>query len=109
MVIALIYGVAPATVLPRVLKVTVSDRDLIHIFRAMMGLYIALLKASGRSLAFIPSLTRTAIISEVAFSTGLAAGRVLSLLMDGWPSTLLNFYLIIEVTSAAAGILLLWY
>jgi hypothetical protein len=106
LVIALIYGIAPTTILPRVFKVTVSDRDLIHIFRAMMGLYIAILSLWAVG-AFIPRLTQTAILSEVVFSTGLAAGRVLSLLMDGWPSTLLNFYLIIEITSAAAGILLL--
>jgi hypothetical protein len=106
LVIALIYGIAPATVLPRVLKVTVTDRDLIHIFRAMMGLYIALLSLWAVG-AFIPRLTQTAILSEVLFSTGLGAGRVLSLLVDGWPSTLLNFYLIIEIASAAAGILLL--
>jgi hypothetical protein len=72
----------------------------------MMGLYIALLSLWAVG-AFIPSLTRTAILSEVLFSTGLAAGRVLSLVLDGWPSALLIFYLIIEIASAAAGILLL--
>jgi Domain of unknown function (DUF4345) len=106
LVIALIYGIAPTAVLPRVLKVTVTDTDLIHIFRAMMGLYIALLSLWAVG-AFIPRLTHSAILSEVLFSTGLAAGRILSLVMDGWPSALLIFYLIIELTSAAAGILLL--
>jgi hypothetical protein len=72
----------------------------------MMGLYIALLSLWAVG-AFIPRLTPTALISEVLFSTGLAAGRILSLVMDGWPSALLIFYLIIELTSAAAGILLL--
>jgi hypothetical protein len=106
LVIALIYGVAPAAVLPRVFKVTVTERDLKHIFRAMMGLYIALLSLWAVG-AFIPSLARTAILTEVLFSTGLASGRVLSLVLDGWPSALLIFYLFIEVTSAAAGVLLL--
>jgi hypothetical protein len=104
--IALIYGVAPTAVLPRVLKVTVTDRDLKHIFRAMMCLYIALLSLWAVG-AFVPSLTRTAVITEVLFSTGLASGRVLSLVLDGWPSALLIFYLFIEVVSGAAGIFLL--
>jgi hypothetical protein len=38
-VIALGYGISPTDVLPQILQITVSDRDMIHIFRAVMGLY----------------------------------------------------------------------
>jgi hypothetical protein len=32
------YGIAPATILPVALNVTVEGTDLTHIFRAIMGL-----------------------------------------------------------------------
>jgi Domain of unknown function (DUF4345) len=106
LVIALGYGIAPAAILPRVLDVTVNDRDLRHVFRAVMGLYLAfsLLWAIG---AFVPRYTRTALVSEVVFMAGLACGRILSLFTDGRPSNLLTIYLILEIVMAAAGIGLL--
>ena len=106
LVVALSYGVKPTVVLPRILKVTLFDRDLIHIFRAVMGLYMASLSLWVVG-AFVPSLMQTAMIAEVVFMGGLAAGRTLSLILDGRPSNVLIFYLIIETTLAAAGIFLL--
>ena len=106
LVIALSYGIAPAAILPSILKVTIIDKDLIHIFRAVMGLYLAftILWVVG---AFSPRLTWTAILSEVVFMAGLAVGRVLSLLIDGLPSILLTVYLILEIILATVGIILL--
>lgn len=106
LVTALTYGVAPTTVLPQILEVTVTDRDLIHIFRAVMGLYLALAILWGVA-AFVPRLVWTAILSEVVVTAGLASGRVVSLLIDGWPSNFLAISLLVEVAMAVAGITLL--
>ncbi|NHZ73527.1 MAG: DUF4345 domain-containing protein, partial [Nitrospirae bacterium] len=77
--IALSYGVAPAGVLPAVLDVAIEGTDLTHIFRAVMGLYLAMIVLWILG-AFRPELTRAAVISEVVFMFGLAFGRVLSIL-----------------------------
>ena len=105
-VIALGYGIAPTEVLPQILQITVSDRDLIHIFRAVMGLYLGfvVLWTAG---AFVPRVAQAAILSEVVFMVGLASGRFLSLLIDGWPSILLIIYLILEAAMAVIGIICL--
>jgi hypothetical protein len=41
--IALSYGLAPAAVLPQVLDINVVGTDQIHIFRAIMGLYLGMI------------------------------------------------------------------
>jgi hypothetical protein len=104
--IALSYGVAPAVVLPKVLDVAVEGTDLTHIFRAVMGLYLAMIVLWVLG-ALRPSLTRTAVISEVAFMFGLAFGRVLSILSDGVPSILLVAYTTLEIVMGVWGILIL--
>ncbi len=38
---------------------------------------------------------------------GLAAGRIVSILVDGWPHWLLTGYMIVEIVLAATGIVLL--
>jgi hypothetical protein len=57
--------------------------------------------------AFVPRMAQAAILSEVVFMVGLASGRFLSLLIDGWPSILLIIYLILEATMAVIGIICL--
>ena len=104
--IALSYGVAPAGVLPAVLDVAIEGTDLTHIFRAVMGLYLAMIVLWILG-AFRPELTRAALISEVAFMFGLAFGRVLSILADGVPSLLLVAYTALEIVMGVWGILIL--
>ena len=101
--IALSYGVVPAKVLPEVLDVTVEGTDLTHVFRAIMGLYLGLvvLWVCG---AFRSNLTRPAVVSEVTFMLGLAAGRLLSIVVDGVPSLLLVIYALLELGMGAWGI-----
>ncbi|MGL4465584.1 MAG: DUF4345 domain-containing protein, partial [Planctomycetia bacterium] len=100
------YGVAPAVVMPRLLSITVDERDLIHVFRAVMGLYFAFagfwLYAAG-----LPAWRRPAAASVVVLMTGLAAGRILSFAIDGPASPLLVAYLVIELVVAGAGAALL--
>ena len=104
--VALSYGVAPAAVLPKVLDLTVEGTDLTHIFRAIMGLYLGMITLWVLG-AFWSKLTRAAVIAEIFFMLGLACGRVLSIILDGVPSTLLVAYTIAEIAFGLWGILIL--
>jgi hypothetical protein len=105
-VVALTYGVAPATVLPKVLDLTVEGRDLTHIFRGVMGLYLGMIVLWVLG-AFRAGLTRAAVISEIIFMFGLAFGRAVSIIVDGVPSMLLIAYMLLEVVMGAWGVLVL--
>ena len=104
--VALGYGVAPATILPQLLDITVEGTDLTHVFRAIMGLYLGMIVLWVVG-AFRPSLTRAAVIAEIAFMSGLAVGRVLSIVVDGMPSIALLGYMGVEIAMAAWGMLVL--
>ncbi len=104
--VALSYGVAPATILPHLLDITVEGTDLTHVFRAIMGLYLGMIVLWVLG-AFRPSLTRAAVIAEIAFMSGLAVGRVLSIVVDGMPSVALLGYTGVEIAMAAWGMLVL--
>jgi hypothetical protein len=104
--IALSYGIAPAAILPKVLDISVEGTDLTHIFRAVMGLYLAMIVLWVLG-ALRPNLTSAAVIAEVAFMFGLAFGRVLSIIADGVPSILLVAYTALEIVMGCWGILIL--
>ena len=105
-VIALGYGIDPAAILPMALNVTVEGIDLTHIFRAVMGLYLAMIVLWILG-AFRASLTKAAVIAEVTFMFGLAAGRILSIIIDGMPSVLLVIYAVLEIVMGLWGVLIL--
>ncbi len=50
---------------------------------------------------------RAAIQSEIVFMSGLAVGRIASILIDGWPHWLLTGYALAEITLAGIGIIVL--
>jgi hypothetical protein len=104
--IALSYGLVPGATLTPLFGFPVERPNLAHIFRAVMGLYLALVGfwIAG---ALLPDLTIPALWSLVIFMFGLAAGRVLSLLLDGVPHWLLSVYLVLEVGFGAVGAWLL--
>ena len=104
--VALSYGVAPVESLNWLFGMTLAVPDEAHIFRGIMGLYLAmvLLWVIG---ALRESFERPAIIAEVFFMSGLAAGRLLSVIVDGVPHWLLSGYLAVEIALAVAGIALL--
>jgi len=82
--------------------IDVSSINLIHIFRAVMGLYLALIVfwiAGARS----KSLRLPALWSLTIFMLGLAAGRLVSLLVDGMPHPLLVLYLVLELSFGFVG------
>jgi len=104
--VALSYGIAPAVVLPKVLELNVEGIDMTHILRAVMGLYLAMIVLWFLG-ALRQDLARAAVISEVVFLFGLAAGRVLSILIDGVPSFLLVGYTAVEIGLGCWGIMIL--
>lgn len=104
--IALSYGIDPAAVLPKFLNIEVVGTDQTQIFRALMCLYL------GASIfwaiaAFKPEWRRVAVIWAVFFALSLAVGRVISIVVDGPPSPLLDVYLGLEVLAGLWGLALL--
>ena len=83
--VAFVYGLFPKTILPQLLDFSVETTDLANVFRAIMGLYLAF--------AFLwilgmlkPDYWKAATISNILFMAGLGFGRIISLLLDGFPS-----------------------
>jgi hypothetical protein len=103
--IALSYGVYPAGSMNFLFDIDASSINSSHIFRAIMGLYLAMIIfwiIGARH----ESLRLAALWSLTVFMLGLAAGRVMSLLIDGMPHWLLLVYLVLEVVSGAIGFVL---
>lgn len=103
--IALSYGTVPTQTVPMLYGVAVSDVSTAHIFRAVMGLYLAMAMfwlTGARNEA----LRLPALYSVVVFMLGLAAGRTLSLIVDGMASPLLVLYLLLEIGFGVVGIVL---
>ncbi|UPR46634.1 DUF4345 domain-containing protein [Vibrio cyclitrophicus] len=101
--IALSYGYEPVISMNYLFGIDASSVNVTHIFRAMMGLYLALALfwVSG---ALIKKYRLPALCSLVVFMLGLAAGRVISLVLDGMPHWLLFVYLILELGFGLVGI-----
>ena len=65
--IALSYGVDPVAMLPKILDITVTGTDQIHIFRAMMFLYLGA-ATFWLIAAFNPAWQRAAVIRSRCMS-----------------------------------------
>lgn len=104
--IALSYGVAPGTSVTTLLGFPVEGTNHTHVFRAIMGLYLAntVFWIAG---ALRPGLRRAALWSLFIFMGGLAAGRILSVIVDGLPNGVLIFYLLAELVLAALALICL--
>jgi Domain of unknown function (DUF4345) len=83
--VALGYGIAPKTVLPMLLNITVETVDMLNICRAIMVLYLAM-SALWLMGIFNKRYWFTATITNVFLMGGLSLGRILSLVLDGTPS-----------------------
>ena len=94
--IALAYGAVPSVSVPMLYGIEVNDVSTMHIFRAVMGLYLAMVVFWVMG-ARNDALKLPALYSVVVFMLGLAAGRAISLLLDGMPSPLLVVYLLLEI------------
>jgi predicted membrane protein len=104
--IALGYGLVPEKSMDYLFGISVTGINLAHILRAVMGLYLALVIFWVIG-AFKIQLRQAALYSLVVFMLGLAAGRILSIIVDGVPNWLLILYTVLELGFGAIGLLLL--
>jgi predicted membrane protein len=103
--IALGYGLVPEKSMEYLFGISVSEINLTHILRAVMGFYLALVIFWIIG-AFRVRLRQAALYSLVVFMFGLAAGRILSIIVDGVPNWLLILYTILELGFGTIGLLL---
>ncbi|MDD1649024.1 MAG: DUF4345 domain-containing protein [Methylococcaceae bacterium] len=96
LIIALLYGVNPQWFASTFLDIPELDRNIAHILRAVMGLYIAL-GLFWLHAAFHAPYRTVAVLTTAIFAGGLVAGRILSLALDGPPAPLLIFYIVAEL------------
>jgi hypothetical protein len=94
--IALGYGAKPSTSLDALFGITVDTTNLTHIMRAVMGLYFGMVVIWVWG-AFNKQMTAPALVSCAVFMLGLAAGRILSFIIDGMPHWLLIVYAALEI------------
>ncbi|MCW8852181.1 MAG: DUF4345 domain-containing protein [Gammaproteobacteria bacterium] len=103
--IALGYGAKPSASLDILFGITVDTTNLTHIMRAVMGLYLGMVVIWIWG-AFDKKMTIPALVSCAVFMLGLAAGRILSLILDGMPHWLLIVYAILEIVLGLAAIVI---
>lgn len=80
---SLVYGAHPSVILPYIFGFEVQDLELKNIFRAIMGIYIAF---GGYWIYGIINKNhwKSATIVNILFMGGLAGGRLVSTILDGW-------------------------
>ena len=101
--IALAYGVHPNIVLSKFFDFKADTIDLKNIFRALMGLYSAMVIIWAIGI-IKPKFWATATITNIVFMGGLALGRLISLALDGLPTIYFSIGLILELALAAWGL-----
>lgn len=103
--IALSYGIIPGLSLDFLFGISVTSVNLEHIMRAVMGLYLAIiiLWIVG---VYNSQYRTSALISMIVFMYGLAAGRLISMIIDGVPHWLLIVYLILEILFGTLALIL---
>jgi hypothetical protein len=103
--IALGYGAMPSVTLEFLFGIKVDTTNLTHIMRAVMGLYLGMVVFWFCG-AFRRSLAGPALAGCAVFMLGLAAGRMLSFILDGLPHWLLMVYAGLEVVLGLTAITL---
>ena len=103
--VAFSYGLVPERSLPWLFGIDTSSMNTRHIFRAIMGLYLASL-CFWIFGALIGRFRVPALWSLFVFMSGLALGRISSLMLDGWPHPLLVVYTVLELVVASVA---LWF
>lgn len=103
--IALGYGAKPSASLEALFGITVDTTNLAHIMRAVMGLYFGMVVLWILG-AFKQSFSGPALVSCAVFMLGLAAGRLLSFILDGMPHWLLIVYAVLEIVLGVMAILI---
>jgi len=104
--VSLGYGFLPSLTMPFLYDIEVTNTNLLNILRAISGLYVALVSFWILG-AYNSNIQLPALWSLTIFMTGLALGRVVSILIDGLPSPIFIFYLFIEIIFGLIGYALL--
>ena len=94
--IVLGYGAKPSVTLDALFGIKVDTTNLTHIMRAVMGLYLGMV-VFWLFGAFRRSMAGAALAACAVFMLGLAAGRLLSFILDGLPHWLLVVYAALEI------------
>jgi hypothetical protein len=100
--VSLGYGFLPNLTMPLLYDIEVTNTNLLNILRAISGLYIALVIFWILG-AYNSNLQLPALWSLTIFMTGIASGRVASILIDGLPSPIFIFYLFLEIIFSFIG------
>lgn len=103
--IALSYGARPSVSLDVLYGISVESTNLTHIMRAVMGLYFGMIGCWIWG-AFSKPIAGPALVSCAVFMLGIAAGRILSFLLDGMPHWLLVVYAVLEIVLGVMAIAL---
>ena len=97
--VSLGYGVNPKLGMPLLYGIDIESVNQINMYRAIMGLYLAI------SLYWIigalnENVKLSALWSMFVFMAGIGSGSLISVYLDGTPSTIFMFFLFIEIISA---------
>jgi hypothetical protein len=103
--IALGYGAKPSVTLDALFSISVDTVNLTHIMRAVMGLYIGMVVLWLWG-AFSKPMEGPALVACAVFMLGLAAGRILSFVLDGLPHWLLVVYAVLEILLGLIAVIL---
>ena len=98
----LLYGISPRWYAAAFLGITDLNVNIAHILRALAGLYLAL-AAFWLYAAYHDKYKDAAILTAILFAGGLAAGRCVSLIVDGQPAPMLLIYLAAELAVVLVG------
>lgn len=97
------YGLIPNGILQSVFHFKLEDPTLSNIFRAIMGLYLGI--AAFWMVGIVnPTYWKAAIWVNVLFMSGLAFGRIISMVVDGQPSIIFTVGVVGELILAGWGI-----
>ena len=100
--VSLGYGFLPNLTMPFLYDIDVTNTNLSNIFRAISGLYIAFVTFWILG-AYNSNLQLPALWSLTIFMTGIALGRIASILIDGLASPIFIFYLFLEIIFGSIG------
>ena len=102
--VALAYGVYPKIILFKLFNIKIENNDLANIFRSMMGLYLGMTAIWILGI-FKQKFWLTATITNIAFMGSLVLGRILSVILDGFPSRPFITGLLVEMILTIWGLI----
>ncbi len=101
--VAITYGIMPNGIMQDILDFKVEAINLANIFRAIMGLYLAMATFWIIGILY-PTYWKAATLVNILFMGGLAFGRIISLILDGQPSIIFSVGVVGELILAGWGI-----